>query len=139
MTDDTNTDDRTDPDNHIEVEAEDGDPESMDDHLAELQDMLGQLDPDNVAVIGCVAVTKTDETNAEGDEHHGFNWRVINEGLDGYSETAAVMAAMAEFNGSLEDIRVPTSVDDFSGGPQVAMGAMPMPDGLADLFGGGPE
>lgn len=74
--------------------------------MDELQEMLAALEAENVAVLGCVAVTKETFEDPDGDETAGFQWRVVNDSLNGYEDVNDVVSTLAEFNQALDRIGV---------------------------------
>lgn len=78
----------------------------MGEELEELQEMLDGVDGEDVAVLGCVLVTKQEYENPEDEDVTGFRWRVLNDDLQGYDDVRDVLEAVGEFNESLEMIEV---------------------------------
>ena len=95
---------------------------NMAEQMAELQEILGRVDPENVAVAGATLVTKETYENADGEDTTGFQWRVVNPDLDGYEDVNDVVRTLAEFNDSLDTI-------------EVAMEKPKGPAGLAGMLG----
>lgn len=89
--------------------------------LAELQDYLGQVDPENVAAVGCVVHLKNEKEWDSGEVSDGMAWRVLNAGLDGYDDTREVLASAVEFNDALDQIAIPTEKPQ---GPMGGLGAL---------------
>lgn len=98
-------------DNSIPVEADEdlGESEEKDlgEQIEEVQSMIGGLDPDNVAVLGVVAVTKESYETPHGEDADGFEWRVFNHDLGGYDDARQPILKAASFNDGLDTLEVP--------------------------------
>lgn len=100
------------------VDAAEGEQEQQEDEeiemaeeLAEAQDRLANVDPENVAHCAVVVSTKQPMEGSETEDCEapdGFSWRVTNPDLEGYEDVNDVMATIASFNDALDDCEIPT-------------------------------
>jgi len=78
--------------------------------LAELQDKLANLDPENVGAVACVVCTKQPMEDAADEDApeapDGFSWRVMDDSLEGYDDVNDVLATLSSFNDGLERCEV---------------------------------
>lgn len=106
----------SDEDNHIDVETP---PEQFSDRpfaerLAVIQDRIGAYPPEKVAFASAVLVLKGDAIELDvpeghpdqGSKSHGFATTVVNEDLDGFTDTHDVLASAVMFNDQLEDAQL---------------------------------
>lgn len=97
------------------------DEQDMAAEMQEIQDYLGEVDPDNVAAVGCVITLKEDRDWDDGDTSDGLTWRVLNGDLDGYDGTKDVLTTVLSFNEGLDQIEFPTEAPS---GPAGMLGAL---------------
>jgi len=81
--------------------------------MAEIQDKLENLDPENVAAVACVVTTKQPMNGGPEDldaseAPDGFQWRVVNPKLEGYDGVNDVVATIASFNEALDQSEIQT-------------------------------